>query len=62
MQITKEMLEARLTQLRAGLAKAQADVNATSGAIEDCEYWLAEISREKPQDESAVLRVVGDEL
>jgi 3-phenylpropionate/cinnamic acid dioxygenase small subunit len=59
MAITREMLQARLADLRAGHAKAAADMNATAGAIQDCEYWLAEINK-SDQAEVVGLRSVGE--
>lgn len=40
MEITKEALTTRLRMLEAGREKAAANVNAHTGAIEDCQYWL----------------------
>lgn len=40
MEITREMIEARLADLRAGQAKLRDDMLATDGAIQDCLYWL----------------------
>lgn len=53
--ITKEMIENRLVQLQGGLdakrkrladlraeiAQCESDINATSGAFQDCEHWLS---------------------
>jgi hypothetical protein len=36
--ITHELLEARLSELKA--AKEQAIANALAGAIQECEHWL----------------------
>ena len=36
------MIEARLADLRAGLAKLQSDLISTDGAIQDCLYWLSQ--------------------
>ena len=48
MAITKDAIQARLEQLRAGSAQIKQDLerlttslHATDGAIQDCEYWLS---------------------
>lgn len=50
MALTREVLEARLEQLRTGLRTAQAEqeqsarvVVATDGAIQECEWALAQL-------------------
>lgn len=49
MLITKEQIEARKAQLQASIERAQADLNAKAGALQDCNFWLAQL--EKPEDE-----------
>jgi hypothetical protein len=49
--LNKEAIEARLAQLRADLAKVQGTFAAIQGAIQDCEYWLAQIE-ETPIEET----------
>jgi chaperonin cofactor prefoldin len=51
--MTAEEIQARLATLRAEqekvketLAQLQANVSAYQGAIEDCEYWLAQLKNE----------------
>lgn len=45
MEITKAMIEQRLADYRKDLANLQATVNAISGAVQDCEFWLAELEK-----------------
>lgn len=45
MQVTKEIIEARRKELIEQLEKLSADRNATLGAIQDCNYWLATIDK-----------------
>lgn len=40
MEITREDLEKRLAQLREQMKVLQSDMDATFGAIQDCEHWL----------------------
>jgi hypothetical protein len=40
MTITRADIEARLAQLRAVVEKLRSDLDANSGAMQDCEYWL----------------------
>jgi len=40
MQIVKNELEKRLAGLRVGRDGLLADLHATDGAIQECEYWL----------------------
>jgi len=52
--ITKAALEARLTELKNGKDQAVANLNAFTGAIQECEHWLeflkaAEDAKAKPQ-------------
>lgn len=51
--LTREVLEARLEELRAGLRSAQAEqeralrvVLATDGAIQECEWAIAQLDPE----------------
>jgi hypothetical protein len=51
--ITREAIEARQAQLRAeqaqvqtAIAQLQANLSAFSGAIEDCDFWLAQLAAE----------------
>ena len=52
MFITKEMLEARRKELIAQFEKLSADRNATLGALQDCEYWLAQYGKPEPTEET----------
>lgn len=49
--ITREAIEARLARLRAEYRQLEANANATMGAIQDCEFWLAEMDKPEPQPE-----------
>lgn len=42
--ITKEMLEARLLELKAERQSLINNSNAFTGAIQDCEYWLEQLA------------------
>ena len=51
MPLTREMLEARLAELRRAvgqqrdaIAQAQANLHATEGAAQECEHWLAALA------------------
>ena len=48
----KEKIQARLAELKQQLERVTADGNAIVGAIQDCEYWLAQIEQEesKPKE------------
>ena len=50
--ITRAQVETRLAQLRNGLEDLQSKVLATSGAIQDCEYWLAQLSNSGENDDN----------
>ena len=52
----KEAVGKRLTMLKEQLKQVEANGNALVGAIQDCEYWLAEI--EKAETESMMLPVI----
>ena len=41
MPITQDAVAARLAQLRESVERQQANLNATLGAIQDCEHWMA---------------------
>ena len=43
MDVTQELLEKRIAALIADREQLVATLNATAGAIEDCEYWLGVI-------------------
>jgi hypothetical protein len=45
--MTREQIEARLAELRKELEQVYANVNAYLGAIQDCEYWLAQLDEEE---------------
>ena len=46
MEITREMIEARLKELQEGAEQMRANLNAYEGAIQDCKYWLEQLTAE----------------
>jgi hypothetical protein len=54
MPITAAQYEARIVELRASLEKLRADAIATDGAIQDCQYWLAELTKELTRESTDV--------
>ncbi len=48
--ITKEALQDHLVELQQQREQAIATVNAISGAIQECEYWLEQLKEEKQED------------
>ena len=46
MVITREMIQARLVNLKGGMESIKQELHATDGAIQEAEFWLAEIDRE----------------
>jgi hypothetical protein len=46
MPVSKERLETRLAELKAQLTQLKEQYIATTGAIADLEYWIAEDSKE----------------
>jgi hypothetical protein len=54
--ITKQQLEARLVELRQSAEELKANLSATVGAIQTCEYLLAELEKPEPD------RTVGGHL
>jgi len=50
MVITAEQIEARKGALLKRMDQLRADTNATVGALQDCEYWLAQLHQpESPE-------------
>ena len=45
--MNREAIEARRVALEAQRVELIAQVNATMGAIQDCEYWLAQLPPEE---------------
>lgn len=43
--ITVEQLKQRLSELEAQKQQAVAKVHCIDGAMQDCEYWLAEVEK-----------------
>ena len=52
--MTREMLEARIAELRKVLDQIQANGNATIGAISECEYWLAQLDAQEKENAAEV--------
>jgi len=50
--MTKENIEKRIIELQKQLEQINANGNAVIGAIQDCNYWLAEL--EKDSDETPI--------
>ncbi|MCB7129641.1 MAG: hypothetical protein J3T61_08905 [Candidatus Brocadiales bacterium] len=48
--ITKEALQDHLVELQQQREQAIATVNAISGAIQECEYWLEKLKEEKQEE------------
>lgn len=51
--MTKEQIEKRIADLQKQLGHAQANGNALVGAIQDCEYWLAQLAQAETQNTNA---------
>ena len=49
-EITKETIITRKTTLLKELAQVKANMNATLGAIQDCNYWFAQLAEEEKED------------
>ena len=45
--MTKEQIEARKAELQAGLEQLKANMHATNGAIQECNYWLSQLALEE---------------
>jgi hypothetical protein len=54
--MNKEVIGKRLATLKEQLKQIEANGNALVGAIQDCEYWLAEL--EKAEAESTMPLVI----
>ena len=52
MIIIKSEVEKRKADLQAQLTQLQANSNAISGAIQDCDYWLSTLSTPEPMADS----------
>ena len=46
MEITRELIEQRKAEYEQMKARLISDLDATVGAIQDCEYWLGELDKE----------------
>ena len=47
--VTEKAVEERLAGLKEQYAKCLNDANAYHGAIQDCEFWLAELRKPDPE-------------
>lgn len=47
--MTKEQIEKRIAELQKQIEQVNANGNALMGAIQDCQYWLAQL--DKPEEE-----------
>jgi len=50
MQVTLEQVQARKGQLIQRKEQLNADLNATIGAIQDCEYWQGVLEKQEDQE------------
>lgn len=50
--ITKEQIQARAAQLQRQAERLQNDLNATLGALQDCNYWLEQLDASKDNGEA----------
>lgn len=57
MVLTKEVIEQRLAELKNGrqqtvqqIEQLTANLNATEGAIQDCEHWLKTLAEAQPAE------------
>jgi len=48
--MTPETIHQRLELLRAERDRMVADLNAIDGAIQDCEYWFNEVSKDAKEE------------
>jgi hypothetical protein len=48
--ITKEAILQRIKRLEADREKLLSSLNATEGALQDCQYWLSEIDKTEAVD------------
>jgi len=49
--ITKEVLQQRLVELQSGRDQAMANLNAYSGAIQECQHWIDYIEAASKQEQ-----------
>ena len=49
--MTKEQLEKRRAELVASLEQQKANLHATDGAIQECDFWLAELEKEQNENQ-----------
>lgn len=47
MDVTREAIELRLTELQAQFEKLQIQAHAIGGAMQDCKYWLSVLDQPK---------------
>jgi hypothetical protein len=53
MDITRDAITERLHVLQTSKEQLTANLNATEGAIQDCQYWLARLDAADTADETA---------
>ncbi|APU88870.1 hypothetical protein Rctr197k_041 [Virus Rctr197k] len=51
--MTREALEARLLDLRRQQRQAEGTLQALSGAVQECEYWLFQVARKEAEEAAA---------
>jgi hypothetical protein len=51
MKITKDQIQTRIRALQQQAEKLQNNLNATLGAIQDCNFWLAQLAVEEKRTE-----------
>jgi hypothetical protein len=49
----------RIEELKQRSTQLQADLNAVGGALQDCEYWLDQVSKQESSDETTNSNQVG---
>lgn len=52
MDVTREQIEQRKAILQNDLQQAQANLYAIQGAIQDCDYWLAQLEAQPVQEDA----------
>jgi hypothetical protein len=62
MQIVKSDLEKHLVSLRVGRDALLADLHATDGAIQECEYWLKHLEADITLDQLAKAVETGEPI
>ena len=50
--MTAEQILERIKELKQRADQLQADLNAVGGALQDCEYWLDQVSKQEQQHDA----------